>query len=226
MVIIDAVDDLNEKAANALLKILEEPPAKTLFLLVCHNLHNILDTIKSRCRILKFSALDDEVVERLLVDNIPSISSDLLNELINFSNGSIGSAFDLYRLDFMNIILDMNNIITNIKNCSAVDLNKFANDIAKNNDKYLIFNSLVRRFIDFAIKYNFDSNCLNSLSNVDKNIINIISGNCSDKDLNVNRLFDIRAFIDNLFKKTLLVNLEKESTIILTLKKLGGVDVS
>ena len=226
VVIIDAVDDLNEKAANALLKILEEPPAKTLFLLVCHNLHNILDTIKSRCRILKFSALDDEVVERLLVDNIPSISSDLLNELINFSNGSIGSAFDLYRLDFMNIILDMNNIITNIKNCSAVDLNKFANDIAKNNDKYLIFNSLVRRFIDFAIKYNFDSNCLNSLSNVDKNIINIISGNCSDKDLNVNRLFDIRAFIDNLFKKTLLVNLEKESTIILTLKKLGGVDVS
>ena len=136
------------------------------------------------------------------------------------------SAFDLYRLDFMNIILDMNNIITNIKNCSAVDLNKFANDIAKNNDKYLIFNSLVRRFIDFAIKYNFDSNCLNSLSNVDKNIINIISGNCSDKDLNVNMLFDIRAFIDNLFKKTLLVNLEKESTIILTLKKLGGVDVS
>lgn len=57
--IIDAVDDLNRHAANAILKTLEEPPANTLLLLVCHGPGGVLPTIRSRCRRLALRPLDD-----------------------------------------------------------------------------------------------------------------------------------------------------------------------
>ena len=50
VIIIDAVDDMNINAANYILKLLEEPPQKVLFLIIAHNLGRVLPTIKSRCR--------------------------------------------------------------------------------------------------------------------------------------------------------------------------------
>lgn len=64
--IIDAVDDLNRNAANAILKTLEEPPARSVLLLVCHAPGAILPTIRSRCRRLALRALSDDQVERAL----------------------------------------------------------------------------------------------------------------------------------------------------------------
>lgn len=58
--IIDCADDLNRSAANALLKLIEEPPERSLFLLVAHQPGRILPTIRSRCRKLMLSALTPE----------------------------------------------------------------------------------------------------------------------------------------------------------------------
>jgi DNA polymerase III delta prime subunit len=52
VVVVDSINDLNKFGANSLLKILEEPPIKTLILLICHQLGTILPTIRSRCQIL------------------------------------------------------------------------------------------------------------------------------------------------------------------------------
>lgn len=60
--IIDAVDDLNRNAANAILKTLEEPPARSVLLLVCHAPGAILPTIRSRCRRLALRPLSDDQV--------------------------------------------------------------------------------------------------------------------------------------------------------------------
>lgn len=56
--IIDAADDMTTQAANALLKMLEEPPARAMFLLVCHQPALVLPTIRSRCRELRCAPLD------------------------------------------------------------------------------------------------------------------------------------------------------------------------
>ncbi|MGE0044760.1 MAG: DNA polymerase III subunit delta', partial [Hyphomonadaceae bacterium] len=58
--IVDAVDDLNRFGANALLKILEEPPPNTLLILICHAPGAALATIRSRCRRLDLRPLSDE----------------------------------------------------------------------------------------------------------------------------------------------------------------------
>lgn len=60
--VIDAVDDLNRNAANAILKTLEEPPARSALLLVCHAPGAALATIRSRCRRLSLRPLPDDIV--------------------------------------------------------------------------------------------------------------------------------------------------------------------
>jgi DNA polymerase-3 subunit delta' len=59
IVIVDPADDMNTNAANALLKNLEEPPSRTLFMLVAHSLGRLLPTIRSRCQIVRLQPLGD-----------------------------------------------------------------------------------------------------------------------------------------------------------------------
>ncbi|MGA2412540.1 MAG: DNA polymerase III subunit delta' [Candidatus Binataceae bacterium] len=56
--IVDAVDELNASGANALLKVLEEPPERALLLLISHSASRVLPTIRSRCRILTLRPLE------------------------------------------------------------------------------------------------------------------------------------------------------------------------
>lgn len=78
-VIVDAADELNANAANALLKSLEEPPARTIFLLVSSSPGRLLPTIRSRCRTLVFSPLDGEALKKAVQQAIaaaPDVGSD------------------------------------------------------------------------------------------------------------------------------------------------------
>jgi DNA polymerase III subunit delta' len=59
LVIVDPADDMNTSAANALLKSLEEPPSRTLFVLIAHSVGRLLPTIRSRCQIVRFLPLAD-----------------------------------------------------------------------------------------------------------------------------------------------------------------------
>jgi DNA polymerase III delta' subunit len=67
-VLIEEADLLNEHAANALLKTLEEPPSQTVFLLVTAHGQQLLDTIRSRCQVLRLHELSEADVEAVLVD--------------------------------------------------------------------------------------------------------------------------------------------------------------
>ena len=73
VVIVDAADDLNRNAANALLKVLEEPPARAIFLLVSHAPGRLLPTIRSRCRRLDLGPLPDPILHQLLTERFPDL---------------------------------------------------------------------------------------------------------------------------------------------------------
>src|SRR5438045_6473557 len=88
--IVDTVDELNPNAANALLKILEEPPQRSLFLLVSHAPARVLATIQSRCRKLRLRALDTaEVVQAASEATGIAPSDPALNEAAEASEGSV-----------------------------------------------------------------------------------------------------------------------------------------
>ncbi len=92
VVIIDAIDDLERPAANALLKNLEEPPANSLFLLVSHSPERLLPTIRSRCRQLRLSRLDADAMTSALEAALPDANTSEINALAGIGEGSPGRA--------------------------------------------------------------------------------------------------------------------------------------
>jgi DNA polymerase-3 subunit delta' len=98
-VVIDSVDDLEKSAANALLKMLEEPPPNTVFLLVSHAPGRLLPTIRSRCRRLEFHALADEAMTSILERLLPDSPAAERQRLVALAGGSIGRALAFASLE-------------------------------------------------------------------------------------------------------------------------------
>ncbi|HET7816497.1 MAG TPA: DNA polymerase III subunit delta' [Sphingomicrobium sp.] len=94
-VVIDSVDDLEKGAANALLKMLEEPPPNTVFFLVSHAPGRLLPTIRSRCRRLEFQALGDDVMASVLEVHVPDLTPAERAKAIAAAGGSAGRALAL-----------------------------------------------------------------------------------------------------------------------------------
>lgn len=97
VVIVDAADDLNTAAANALLKLLEEPPARVTFLLVAHQPAALLPTIRSRCRDLRLTTLGSADMAAALEQ--AGAQTNAPEALAALSGGSVGEAIRLTNLD-------------------------------------------------------------------------------------------------------------------------------
>jgi DNA polymerase-3 subunit delta' len=101
--VIDSIDDLEKSAANALLKMLEEPPANCLFLLVSHAPGRLLPTIRSRCRRLDFQALGDDAMGSILGEHLPELTETDRRKVIEAAGGSAGRAIALAELDLVSL---------------------------------------------------------------------------------------------------------------------------
>jgi len=91
IVIIDDADDLNEESANCFLKTLEEPPPRSVLLLIGTSPDRQLATIRSRCQVVHFAPLADELVAELLRAQGVEDSA-LIERLVRLSGGSPGRA--------------------------------------------------------------------------------------------------------------------------------------
>ena len=92
VVIVDAADEMNRNAANALLKRLEEPPSRVLFLLVSHAPSRVPATLRSRCRALTLSPLAAPVLDGLLAEAMPGLPAAERRVLGLLAEGSPGRA--------------------------------------------------------------------------------------------------------------------------------------
>jgi DNA polymerase-3 subunit delta' len=96
VVVVDAIDDCNPSAANALLKTLEEPPPETTFLLVSHRPGLLLPTIRSRCLNLPLRPLADAEVHEVLADQRPGVA---LEHAVALAEGRPRRGFEALALD-------------------------------------------------------------------------------------------------------------------------------
>lgn len=99
VVLVDAIDDLERSAANALLKNLEEPPAGTIFVLISHAPGRLLPTIRSRCRLLRFEPLDEDAMRVALRRQLPEAREAELSALVAAGEGAPGRALAYAGLD-------------------------------------------------------------------------------------------------------------------------------
>lgn len=93
--IIDDADLLNEEGANCLLKTLEEPPPRSLLILISTSIEKQLPTIRSRSQVVRFGALDSEIISNLLISAQAVANQDEAERLARFSGGSFERALEL-----------------------------------------------------------------------------------------------------------------------------------
>jgi DNA polymerase III subunit delta' len=149
VVIVDGADAMNRNAANALLKILEEPPQRALLLLVAHSPGRLLPTIRSRCRHMKLSALPAESVRALLSRYYPGLDDTAAAEIVDLAEGSIGRALELAGEGGVELHRTMVAMLTRRPGLDPLALHGFADKLARADaeDSYRAIEELLRQHL-------------------------------------------------------------------------------
>ena len=112
--IIDSLDEMNTAAANALLKLLEEPPANVTLFLVAHQPAKLLPTIRSRCRELRLTPLTPQDLADALTQAGGDIAPEDRTALAELSGGSVGEAFRLTNLDGLKLYTALTRLFSTL----------------------------------------------------------------------------------------------------------------
>ncbi len=213
--LIEDFNALSVQAQNAFLKTLEEPPNYVVFLLMTTNHNNLLQTILSRCTILKLKPLNDYYVAKYLTENFTNIDA---HSIASMSNGNIGTAINYINDD---TFLEKRNfsllIIKKILNCDIVETTMLYNEfIDYLNDIETIFINLSYFYRDMLI-YKNTKNIENIIQKDKLNDIIELEQNFSEKNL-LKKLQNINNSIEKLKHNT-----NKQMTIELLLLKLKEI---
>jgi DNA polymerase-3 subunit delta' len=131
VVIVDGADMMNRNAANALLKILEEPPERAVLLLASDNPGRLLPTIRSRCRLLALKPL----VERLVLDALERYRPDLAagdrEALASLAEGSIGRALELAAAGGLGLYRGLVKLLERLPELDGAALHDFADRVQR-----------------------------------------------------------------------------------------------
>jgi DNA polymerase-3 subunit delta' len=150
VVVVDGAEDMNPNAANALLKLLEEPPTGALLLLVCHAPGLLPATIRSRCRRLRLSPLSRAEVETLLTRYLPELPPDERAQMAALAEGSIGRALTLAAGEGPAMAAQVARVLATIpKGLAALEV---ADAVARDEAGFSLFMDLLRQAIGSAVR--------------------------------------------------------------------------
>ena len=129
--VIDAADEMNANAANAVLKIVEEPPPRALLLMVAHIPGLVPATLRSRCRRLPLSPLEEEDVVRALAALRPDLGEEDRAPLAALSDGAPGMALALAENDGLDLYRETIALIATAPGIDPQTLHAFADKVAR-----------------------------------------------------------------------------------------------
>jgi DNA polymerase-3 subunit delta' len=124
--IIDAVDEMNPAAANALLKLLEEPPKSVTMFLISHQPARLLPTIRSRCRELRLGPLSAQDLSDALTMASGEVMPDDRIALAELAGGSVGEAFRMTNLEGLALYARLVKLMATLPRLDRVQALAFA----------------------------------------------------------------------------------------------------
>ena len=163
--IVDSADEMNLNAANALLKILEEPPERCIFLVLSHLPGRLLPTIRSRCRKMNLSPLSEQsmklVLEKLGI--MKDYPDDQVKLSIELAEGSVRSAVQLLINNEIEIAQDFNKIVKSLPKCNIREIHAFADKICGRNSKesFSLFKEMIRKNLSDMVRDGIQNDVLN-----------------------------------------------------------------
>ena len=129
VLIVDSADELNRNAANALLKILEEPRPKTVLILVSHAPGRLLPTIRSRCRRLTLAPLSDIAMTAALQARTPDLADAERALIATLAEGSLGHALNLIESDALTLFREIAALLVQWPRLDTAALHKLADKV-------------------------------------------------------------------------------------------------
>lgn len=152
IVIIDPADDLNRNAANAILKILEEPPRRSLFLVLSHAPGKLLPTIRSRCLPLRLSPLGDADLASALASLGSPLQGGRTEEtVLAMSNGSVSQALKLLNYGGADIIEAFNRLLEANGATARKAMHRLA-DVLSAKDSEVVFGFFLQHLQDHLVE--------------------------------------------------------------------------
>jgi DNA polymerase III subunit delta' len=159
VVVVDRADEMNQNAANALLKALEEPPPRTLFLLVASAEGRLPVTIRSRTRTLRVSGLNEEelaaAVRAALVRYDHEVDDEVLATALALSDGSVRRALELATGDGIALYREIVATLGALPEFAAPRLHALADRLAGSSqtDQLALYVSLLLGLIERLIRF-------------------------------------------------------------------------
>lgn len=140
--IIDPADDMNRNAANAVLKMLEEPPKRGMFLVLSHAPGKLLPTIRSRCQTLKLDPLGDTDLEQALTHLGVTIPGEARATVLAASKGSVATALKLINYGGADIISAFEDVLASHGPQARRKMHKLA-DVLSGKDAEAIYDFFI-----------------------------------------------------------------------------------
>ena len=150
--VVDGVENLNPSSANALLKILEEPPRRAILLLVCSAPGTLLPTIRSRCRRLSLAPLDDTAMAQALAMYLPDMDADERTRLADLADGSPGRALLLAEAEGLSVATLVDAVLADLPAISAGRGYAVADALGRSETGFSTFMDILRTAITAAIR--------------------------------------------------------------------------
>jgi len=150
--IVDSAQDLTVASANALLKVVEEPPPRSIFLIVSHAPQRLLPTIRSRCRRLLLRPLageDIRAVVRTLGPPWTEAPPEVLEQAIRLGEGSVGRTLDMLDADKVKLVADVNGALEALPQVEPKRILALAEGLARRDaeDSYELALDTVHRWV-------------------------------------------------------------------------------
>lgn len=213
VVVIDCADEMNINAANAVLKVLEEPPPKALLLLVSHNPGRLLPTIRSRCRKLSLQPLAREAVASLVRGWRPDLDGEDTLSLTTLADGSPGRALALAGEGGLELYRDMMALLETLPRLDVVALHAFGGRLGKSgaDDAFRTASGLLRWWLARMILAAAGSgrHTVATMTGTEKVIMDRLGGVVS-----LDRWFEVWEKINRLLSKTDQINLDRKQVVL------------
>jgi len=210
--IVDAADEMTRQAANALLKLLEEPPARSLLLLVAHAPGQVLTTIRSRCQHLKLRALDAPDLAAVLAAreiDMPAGQGDLIAVL---SEGRPGHAINLMEGGGVDLYHMVRDLMAGGRRIDMRGVHALGDKVAKAgaDDVFRLFIELFEGFLFRLIRYASGAGEGDVAIPGESELFAALAGATA-----LDQWIEVWENSRQLFNRTMAVNLDKKQAVII-----------
>ena len=156
--IIDSLDEMNKYSLNSLLKILEEPPQKSIFFLISHRVGGLLDTIKSRSRQLDFKPLARPQLEQIIAHHLPETAPEAAAAAAFLADGSADMALTLAELGGFDLYRDLISLLDGLPRPDVESLHGFSDRFGPRGDakSFPVFCFLLSSWLHRALRSHID----------------------------------------------------------------------